>query len=355
MRNAGERGICECWLRGFVCHVVVLAAILAAAMGCATGPSLGGGGTVATGSAGGATSEGANPQLEKCTEPLGTLTVHEDSSAPWFVQLQQYKLGPTTPVLRMMIQQSNCFVVVERGRAFSNMMQERTLDRSGEIRPGSSMQPGQMVAADYTMSPSITFSAKGTQGGGLGGGGLIGAAVGIAAASIKKNEASTTLLMVDNRSGVQLAAAEGSAKNYDLGVFGAVFGGGLGAAGGGYSNTPEGRIIVAAFMDSYNQLVKVTRNYVAQTVTGGLGTGGRLGVQGGSTLASQELKEVHLIVTTKSANVRADPSPTAAVVGRATEGEDLRMLERGQGWYKVRLSSGQEGWIATQLVREASR
>jgi hypothetical protein len=42
-------------------------------------------------------------------------------------------------------------------------------------------------------------------------------------------------------------------------------------------------------MDSYNKLVKATRNYKAQAVKGGLGTGGRLGVQGGSTPASKEL------------------------------------------------------------------
>jgi curli biogenesis system outer membrane secretion channel CsgG len=267
---------------------LVLLAVIAVA-GCASDPSLGGGGTVATGGAGGATSTGANPQLEKCAETLGTLAVDEDVRAPWYGQLQQYKLGPTTPVLRMMIQQSNCFVVVERGAAMNNMMRERALDRTGEMRQGSNMGPGQMVAADYTMSPTITFSAKGTQGGSLGGFGLIGSVVGAAVGSIKANEAATTLLMVDNRSGVQLAAAEGSAKNYDLGGIGGAFGGALGAAGGGYSNTPEGKIIVAAFMDSYNQLVRATRNYAAQTVKGGLGTGGRLGVQGGSTPASKEV------------------------------------------------------------------
>jgi len=58
---------------------------------------------------------------------------------------------------------------------------------------------------------------------------------------------------------------------------------------GGYSNTPEGKILIAAFMDSYNKLVKATRNYKAQSVRGGLGTGGRLGVQGGATPASKEL------------------------------------------------------------------
>jgi curli biogenesis system outer membrane secretion channel CsgG len=292
MRSIGAR---EDLLGKVVGRVAALAAVLAVVSGCATGPTLGGGGTVATGSASGATAEGANPNQERCAAPLGTIAVDEDVRAPWYGRLQQYKLGPTTPVLRMMIQQSNCFVVLERGAAFNNLMRERALDKTGEVRQGSNMGPGQMVAADYTMSPSITFSQKGTQGGGLGVGGLGyglgGLIVGAAAGSFKANEASTTLLMIDNRSSVQLAAAEGSAKNYDLGLLGAAFGGGLGAAGGGYSNTPEGKIIVAAFMDSYNQLVRATRNYVAQNVKGGLGTGGSLGVQGGSTPASKELKK----------------------------------------------------------------
>ena len=36
--------------------------------------------------------------------------------------------------------------------------------------------------------------------------------------------------------------------------------------------------ITAAFADSYNQMVRALRNYRAQTVEGGLGKGGRLGV-----------------------------------------------------------------------------
>jgi curli biogenesis system outer membrane secretion channel CsgG len=261
--------------------------------GCAgTQPKLGGGGTVATGSAGGAEAEGASSQLEKCDETLGTLAVVEDQTAPWYYQLAQYKLGSTIPVLRIMIQQSNCFVVVERGRAMQNMMQERALTGSGEMRAGSSFQKGQMVAADYTMSPSITFSQKGTSGmggalGGLFGG--VGSVVGLVAGGLKANEASTTLLMIDNRSGVQLAAAEGSAKNFDFGFFGGGAGGGIFGGAGGYSNTPEGKILIASFMDSYNKLVKATRHYKAQTVKGGLGTGGRLGVSGGSTPASKEI------------------------------------------------------------------
>ena len=257
-----------------------------------TTPTLGGGGTVATGSAGGAGSNDASSQLEKCDESMGTLAVVEDQTAPWYHQLSQYKLGSTVPVLRMMIQQSNCFVVVERGRAMQNMMQERALTQSGEMRQGSNFEKGQMVAADYTMSPSITFSQKGTSGAGGALGGFfggIGRAVGMVAGGIKSNESSTTLLMIDNRSGVQLAAAEGSAKNFDFSLFGGGAGGGMFGGAGGYSDTPEGKVLIASFMDSYNKLVKATRNYKAQTVKGGLGTGGRLGVQGGSTPASKEL------------------------------------------------------------------
>ena len=62
------------------------------------------------------------------------------------------------------------------------------------------------------------------------------------------------------------------------------------AAGmGGYTKTPEGKVIASAFADAYNNLVRAAKSYKAQEVKGGLGTGGRLGVQGGSTPASRAL------------------------------------------------------------------
>ncbi|MFT3822221.1 MAG: CsgG/HfaB family protein [Rubrivivax sp.] len=255
--------------------------------GClSTGPTMGDNKGVVSGSASGGAAEGNNTQLEKCGESLGTLAVVENQNAPWYYELRNHRLGSTVPVLRLMIQQSNCFVIVERGAAMRNMMQERELARSDEARAGSNFGKGQMVTADYTMSPEIQFSGK--TGGGRVGSFLPGLA-GLVAGSVSQNEASTTLLLIDNRSGVQLSASEGTAKNFDFGVFGAAWAG-LGAAGGGYSNTPQGKVIVAAFADSYNQMVKSLRNYKAQTVKGGLGTGGRLGVQGGQTPAAQQIK-----------------------------------------------------------------
>jgi hypothetical protein len=268
-----------------------IGAALFAIGGCdTTQPKVGGGskGTV-TGAAGGETSAGANSSLEHCDKTLGTLGVVEDQNASWFQELRNYKLGSTVPVIRMMIQQSNCFVVVERGNAMQSMNTERQMQQSGEMRGGSNFQKGQMVAADYTMNPSIQFSQNtGGMGGGLGGISRGMGVIGAIAGSMKTNEASTTLILIDNRSGVQLAAAEGTAKNMDFNVMGGLFGSSLGGAAGGYTNTPEGKIIVAAFADSYNQMVRAVRNYKAQTVKGGLGTGGGLGVSGGSTAASRE-------------------------------------------------------------------
>ena len=284
--------------------------------GCpSTSPVIGGGdkGPV-TGSAGGAATENKNSSLEHCDATLGTLGVVEDQNASWFQELRNYKLGSTIPVIRLMIQQSNCFVIVERGNAMQSLNTERALQQSGEMRGGSNFGKGQMVAADYTMSPSIQFSQNtGGVGGGLGGFSPALGVLGAVAGSLKTNEASTTLILIDNRSGIQLAAAEGTAKNTDFNIMGGLFGGLAGGGAGGYSKTPEGKIIVAAFADSYNQLVRAVRNYKAQTVKGGLGTGGGLGVSGGSTAASKALNAAKPAVAKKPAAAKpATAKPAAA-------------------------------------------
>lgn len=248
-----------------------------------TAPTMGNSsGNTITGGAAGGNADGANSAIESCDAPLGTLSVYEDRSLPWWhTYYGRYpKLGSTTPLIRLMIQQSNCFVVVERGQAMSAMTQERSLMQSGELRDGSSFGKGQMVAADYTINPSIQFSAEGTQGLRAVGGALLGSIGSLIGGGVSKNEASTTLLLIDNRSGVQVSAAVGSAGNYDFDLFGGLFAGGVAGGAGAFSNTPEGKIIAAAFADSFNQMVRALRNYKAQEVEGGLGKGGKLKVGG---------------------------------------------------------------------------
>lgn len=286
-------------MKKIINQLLIVTGLFSGVVGCAQmqmGDS--GAKTVATGSAGGANSQNANSQLEKCDKPLGTLAVVEDQNAAWYGQLTgQYKLGSTVPVLKLLVQQSNCFIVVDRGAAMQVIEGERNLRDSGELRQASKMHKGQMVAADYAMSPSITFSnndAGGVSGGlaGFGGGWL-----GILAGGLKFKEASTLLTIVDNRSSVQVAAAEGSAKNTDFSLFGGAFGGMLGGAGGGYKNTAEGKVIVGAFTDSYNNIVRAVKNYKAQSYDGELGGGGKLGVQSEGT---QNTKSVTNKTSTKS-------------------------------------------------------
>lgn len=251
--------------------------------------------TLGIGNAAAQSQAAGSNQLEKCNETLGTLTVVEDRNANWYRTMQQYQIQSTVPLLRMLIQQSNCFVVLERGQAMNVMNQERRLEQSGEMRQGSDFGKGQVAGADYALNPSITFTSRDTGGLGAAVGGLTsklgswGPTVGSVAGSLKFSEASTTLTLIDNRSSVQLAAAEGNSSKADFGAWGKVFGGGTSGTMSGYTKTPEAKVIAASFADAYNNLVKAARSYKAQEVKGGLGTGGRLGVQGGRTQASKDL------------------------------------------------------------------
>ena len=130
--------------------------------GCVANQSSNAGGV--SGSAAGSNASGT--QVEKCSKPLGTLAVYEDQHTDWYSYLtRNYKLTSTLPVLRLLAQQTNCFVIVERGKMMDNMMQERALARSGESRSGSGFGKGKMVAADYTISPEIFFSGENVAGG----------------------------------------------------------------------------------------------------------------------------------------------------------------------------------------------
>ena len=242
-----------------------------------------------TGGAAGSSSQNATTSLERCAEPMGTVSLVENQSAGWYTILRnEYRLPPTANLLRLLVQQSNCFVVVERSAAGMNAMsRERELMQSGEMRSGSNFGKGQMVASDYGLSPEIIFSEDNTGGAAAGLAGLIGGgrgrALGAIAGSAKTREAAAMLTLVDNRSGVQVSASQGSASKTDLSIFGGLMGGSAGGGLGGYSNTPQGKVISAAFIDAYNQMVISLRNYRAQSVRGqGLGGGGRLGVDGGA-------------------------------------------------------------------------
>src|SRR5262245_33261798 len=124
------------------------------------------GGSAVQGSAGPGGAVGAASDLERCDRPMGALAVVEPQSHV-LSMLSRYRLGSPTGLLRLMVQQSNCFLVVERGVGMQNVMQERALQKSGELRQGSNMGGGQMAAADFIMTPAVVFSEDNA--GGVGG------------------------------------------------------------------------------------------------------------------------------------------------------------------------------------------
>ncbi len=205
----------------------------------------------------------AQDGIEHCDKPMGALAVVEPQD---YVSqsLSRYGLQSPTGLIRMMVQQSNCFIVVERGIGMQNMMQERALQESGELRQGSNMGGGQMVSADFVLTPAVVFSENDS--GGIGGalGGLLpgskGRALGAVAGGLKFKEAQTSMLVTDARSGVQVASAEGNSKKADLNLGGALFGSSAAGALGGYTKTNEGKVIAASLADNYNNIVRSVRS-----------------------------------------------------------------------------------------------
>ena len=242
---------------------IALAALLALAACGEKKTELGQGGSVVTGSAGPQGAQNAARELVRCDAPVATLALAENPSG--YVMGAGYQLPASpVPLVKLLAQQSGCFRVVDRNAGLRGTIQEQDLKESGVLRQNSTVAKGKGYEAQYTLTPSLTFSEQ-DAGRGLAGviamipvlrdiAGLAGLVE-----QVKFKEAQTALLLSDNETTEQVAAATGSARTTDLGVGGLVFGKLGGAAGAGWSNTNEGKVIAAAFLDAHNQLVVQVR------------------------------------------------------------------------------------------------
>lgn len=238
-----------------------------AAASCQGEPQLGQGGSAVSGSARSGGAQGASSNLERCTQPLGTAALVEpDANALGL--LNSVGLQSPIPLLRLMMAQSNCFEVVDRGAALRNIQMEQGLASSGMLQQGSTTARGRMVTTQYLITPNVVFSNPNAGGANAGAAigslfGRGGALVGGLAGSIRIKEAQTVLFMTDAQTGRQSGAAEGSAKVQDFGGAAGLGGWGGGLAGfgavSGYGNTAEGKLIAAAFLDAHNKLVHQVR------------------------------------------------------------------------------------------------
>ncbi|WP_235979394.1 CsgG/HfaB family protein [Croceibacterium atlanticum] len=206
--------------------------------------------------------EEGQAEIPQCTRNLGTIAIVEPDNKWW----REYNLGSPEAILRLFVQRSGCFSLVNRGRSLGSRAMERALAEQGELQDGSNVGGGQVRTADYFIEPDIVSANRNSGGGGLGAalggiGGLLGGRAGRLAGglNVKKGEANVILSVVNARTTVEEALAEGYARKSDIGwsARGSLWGGGGwgGAGASGYQNTEIGQIIVLAYLDAYKKLV----------------------------------------------------------------------------------------------------
>jgi hypothetical protein len=347
MRVSIERSMGPVLARAAVC-LLMLGAASTATSGGLTGYKQGSGGTLVDGAAGpnGATGKSG---IQRCDKPFGAVTVVEPQS--YVMQaLSRRGLQSPTSLIRLMVQQSNCFIVVDRGMGMQNLMQERDLASSGELREGSNMGGGQMMAADYVLTPTVVFSEDDA--------GAVGAAVsgvisrhnpllGSVASGLKFQEAQTSMMLTDARSGIQVAAAEGSTRKADLQLSTSLLGTRAGGTVGGFGKTNEGKIIAAALLDNFNNVVTAIRsNTSLQRNVGTLREETSRKVASGAVFSEGD------VVTPKIANVKlfAAPIDSGEPLATLAKSEELVVIGAEQNGYINVQSGSAAGWVRKVLL-----
>ena len=272
------------------------------------------------------------PALPHCDRPIGVAAVHEPDRDWWS------PLGLSNPeaVLKMFALQSGCLRMVDRNQGLAMRNQEEGLNNGGELQRGSNLGRGQVLAADFFIIPDIARQNSDSGGGNIGAafGRFLPGAAGVIAGSIsiKSQEASTLITLVDARTTEQLYIAQGDAKKTDVGFGG---GGGWGGwagygalAGSGYTNTDIGKVIMAAYYNAFVDLV-----HYMQTQQPG-------GAQENAPIAAERVtQEVHL---------RKAPSTGAAIVYTVHTGALVYPTGSRNGiWMEVDDENGNRGWMSS--------
>ena len=277
----------------------------------------------------------ATPELPRCAAPLGTVAINEPERRWWT------ELGLSNPetLIKLMASRSNCLRVVDRNGGLAMRGIERGLADSGELQRGSNLGRGQVKVADYILVPDIVNSDSNAGGNNFGAalGGLVPGGAGALLGGIrtKRAQAQALLTLVDARTTEQLYVAEGVAQKTNIGFAG---GGGLlgttalGAlAGGGYSDTDIGKVITAAYLNAYIDLI----GYIS-------------GQQPGQAAAAAPVQAYR---ATSQVVMRAQPGANAPAV-RSFSGGDL-IYPTGQKngvWWEVDDETGNRGWVPSTAI-----
>ncbi len=284
------------------------------------------GGTEVSGSAGPNGASGAPGDLVTCPKPIGTAALIEPSRTYY----HHYGLSSPVALVKLMMAQSNCFRIVDRGAGSKAMERERAIAAKGEFQKGANMGKGQMVAADYVITPQIVH--KDSNAGGASGGlaGLLPGRAGALAGRLKgkRLESQVMLSLTDVRTGVQEVMAEGSAKKTDLDLRAIGWIAGIPAVGGGgaWEKTDIGKVTASAFMDAHNKMV---------SQLGGLD--------------DANVDNAGWVVAA-AVNFRTGPSTTAPVLTKLVKGTNVTATGSTRGdWWEIE-AFGNTGWIHSDYL-----
>jgi curli biogenesis system outer membrane secretion channel CsgG len=195
-----------------------------------------------------------------CARKLGTISIADgDDPYGW----TQYSLAPPAKLLKVLVQRSGCFNLVDRGTGLNAAQLERNIGGNLGLQRKSNVGQGQIKAADYVLVAEVQASNRNSGGGGVGAGlgAVFGGPIGGLLGGIKtrKMEANTVLSLTNVRTTETVAVQEGYAVKNDTSFGGGFFGGGGGVGGGlvggGYENTDIGRVVTLAFIQAYAKMV----------------------------------------------------------------------------------------------------
>ena len=153
-------------------------------------------------------------------------------------------------------------------------------------------------------------------------------------------------MLADSRSGIQVAAAQGSVEKADWGAGG--FLGGVGA--GAYTNTAEGKVVAAALLDNYNNIVKSIRNMPSLSTP----TAGPASAENALAAVKANPFNVGDVVQGKIGGVKvvASPDTNSRLLFSLKKGEEVVVLDGGNGnFLKIQAAAG-EGWADARLLRK---
>jgi curli biogenesis system outer membrane secretion channel CsgG len=194
--------------------------------------------------------------VPRCPRKLGTLSIEDgDDPNPY----TQASLAPPSKLLKVLVQRSGCFNLVDRGTGLNAATRERAIGAGLGLQRASNVGQGQIKAADYVLIAEIQGANSNVSGGGAaaGIGGLLGGRLGALAGGLrsKKMEANTILSLTNVRTTETIATEEGYAAKNNLSFAGGGFFAVAGGVGGGYDNTEIGRIVTLSFIQAYTRMV----------------------------------------------------------------------------------------------------